>query len=56
MNLQNLVFRHIEMSAKGKSMSFAEASACKLYAAGVAERSQELHRRGKGPFVPDLFH
>ena len=36
MNLQNLVFRHIEMSAAGVGMSFAEASACKLYAAQAA--------------------
>ncbi len=36
MNLQNLVFRQIEMSAHGKSLSFAEASACKLYAAQTA--------------------
>jgi alkylation response protein AidB-like acyl-CoA dehydrogenase len=33
MNIQNLVFRQIEMSGKGKSMTFAEASACKLYSA-----------------------
>jgi alkylation response protein AidB-like acyl-CoA dehydrogenase len=36
MNLQNLVFRLIEMSAAGKSMELAEASACKLYAAQAA--------------------
>lgn len=36
MNLQNLVFRQIELSSQGKSMSMAEASACKLYAAGAA--------------------
>lgn len=36
MNLQNLVFRHIEMSAAGTGMSFAEASAAKLYAAQAA--------------------
>jgi hypothetical protein len=35
-NLQNLVFRYIEMSAKGKSLSLAEASAMKLYSAQVA--------------------
>jgi alkylation response protein AidB-like acyl-CoA dehydrogenase len=33
MNLQNMVFRQIEMSSAGKSMELAEASACKLYAA-----------------------
>jgi hypothetical protein len=33
MNIQNIVFRQLEMIEKGKSMSFAEASACKLYAA-----------------------
>jgi alkylation response protein AidB-like acyl-CoA dehydrogenase len=33
MNLQNLIFRQIEMAAAGKSMGIAEASACKLYAA-----------------------
>jgi len=36
MNLQNLVFRLIEMSAAGKAMELAEASACKLYAAQAA--------------------
>jgi len=35
-NLQNLVFRQIEMSAAGKVMSLAEASACKLYGAQAA--------------------
>ena len=33
MNIQNLVFRQIELCAAGKSMGLAEASACKLYAA-----------------------
>ncbi len=33
MNLQNLIFRQIELAMTGKRMSFAEASACKLYAA-----------------------
>ena len=36
MNLQNLVFRYIEMSAAGVAMSYAEASAAKLYAAQAA--------------------
>jgi alkylation response protein AidB-like acyl-CoA dehydrogenase len=36
MNLQNLVFRTIELSARGKTMTFAEASAMKLYAARAA--------------------
>lgn len=36
MNLQNQVFRSIEMSAAGEAQSFAEASAGKLYAAQVA--------------------
>jgi hypothetical protein len=36
MNLQNLVFRTIELSANGRSMTFAEASAMKLYAARAA--------------------
>lgn len=36
MNIQNLVFRQIELSAKGKKMSMAEASACKLYCAQAA--------------------
>ncbi len=36
MNLQNLVFRIIELVSQGKSMSFAEASAMKLYAARAA--------------------
>ncbi len=36
MNIQNLVFRQIEMAAAGKSMNLAEASACKLYSAQAA--------------------
>ncbi|MFN8545338.1 MAG: acyl-CoA dehydrogenase family protein [Candidatus Binatia bacterium] len=36
MNLENMVFRQIELAADGKGMSFAEASACKLYAAQAA--------------------
>jgi acyl-CoA dehydrogenase len=36
LNIQNLVFRQIEMSADGNGMSLAEASACKLYAAQTA--------------------
>ena len=35
-NIQNLVFRQIEMAAQGKSMDLAEASACKLYSAQAA--------------------
>ncbi|MGQ0805078.1 MAG: acyl-CoA dehydrogenase family protein [Actinomycetota bacterium] len=35
-NLQNLVFRQIEMSGAGTVMSLAEASACKLYGAQAA--------------------
>jgi alkylation response protein AidB-like acyl-CoA dehydrogenase len=33
MNIQNLVFRQIELAAAGKAMAIAEASACKLYTA-----------------------
>lgn len=36
MNIQNLVFRQIEMAGAGRSMSLAEASACKLYSAQAA--------------------
>ena len=36
MNVQNLVFRTIEMTAAGESMSLAEASAMKLYSARAA--------------------
>ena len=36
LNVQNLVFRHIELSAAGKSLSLAEASAMKLYSAQSA--------------------
>jgi alkylation response protein AidB-like acyl-CoA dehydrogenase len=36
MNLQNIVFKQIEMAAAGKQLTLAEASACKLYAAGAA--------------------
>jgi acyl-CoA dehydrogenase len=35
-NVQNMVFRHIETVGAGKSMSFAEASAMKLYSAQAA--------------------
>jgi alkylation response protein AidB-like acyl-CoA dehydrogenase len=35
-NIQNLVFRQIEMAEHGRSMSLAEASACKLYSAQAA--------------------
>jgi len=35
-NIQNLVFRQIEMAAQGKTMDLAEASACKLYSAQAA--------------------
>lgn len=35
-NLQNMVFRHIELLANGKRPSLAEASAMKLYAAQAA--------------------
>jgi alkylation response protein AidB-like acyl-CoA dehydrogenase len=33
MNIQNMVFRQVEMASAGKPMTFAEASACKLYSA-----------------------
>jgi alkylation response protein AidB-like acyl-CoA dehydrogenase len=36
MNIQNMVFRQIEMARAKKEMTFAEASACKLYAAQAA--------------------
>ena len=36
MNVQNLVFRIIDLANAGKSMPLAEASACKLYCAGAA--------------------
>jgi len=36
MNVQNLVFRTIEMAAAGESMTLAEASAMKLYSARAA--------------------
>jgi alkylation response protein AidB-like acyl-CoA dehydrogenase len=36
MNIQNLVFRQIELAGAGKSMALAEASACKLYCAQAA--------------------
>jgi len=36
MNLQNLVFRQIELAGAGKAMDLAEASACKLYSARAA--------------------
>ena len=36
MNLQNLVFRTIECSAKGKRLTLSETSAMKLYAARAA--------------------
>jgi alkylation response protein AidB-like acyl-CoA dehydrogenase len=36
MNIQNLVFRQIELAGAGQSMTLAEASACKLYSAQAA--------------------
>jgi len=36
MNVQNMVFRHIELLASGRAMGFAEASAMKLYSAQAA--------------------
>src|SRR5271166_4571938 len=36
LNVQNLVFRHIETSASGKDLTLAEASALKLYSAQAA--------------------
>jgi acyl-CoA dehydrogenase len=36
LNLQNLVFRQIEMASAGRQMTLAEASACKLYGAQAA--------------------
>jgi alkylation response protein AidB-like acyl-CoA dehydrogenase len=36
MNLQNLVFRQIEMAEQGRGPTLAEASAMKLYAARAA--------------------
>jgi hypothetical protein len=33
MNIQNLIFRQIELAAEGRAMNLAEASACKLYSA-----------------------
>ncbi|MCZ7526398.1 MAG: acyl-CoA dehydrogenase family protein [Acidimicrobiia bacterium] len=35
-NLENMVFRQIGMAEAGEAMGLAEASACKLYAAGAA--------------------
>ena len=36
LNIQNLVFRQIEMAANGTGMDLTEASACKLYSAQAA--------------------
>ena len=36
MNIQNLVYRQIDLAAWGRSMELAEASACKLYCAQAA--------------------
>lgn len=36
LNVENLVFRHIEMMAAGRSLTLAEASAMKLYSAQAA--------------------
>jgi acyl-CoA dehydrogenase len=36
MNIQNLVFRQIELAGYGKQLDLAEASACKLYCAQAA--------------------
>lgn len=46
-NLQNMVFRYIELTAAGKQMTLAEASAMKLYAAQaameVATQAVQIH-------------
>lgn len=46
-NLQNMVFRYIEMTAAGQQMTLAEASAMKLYAAqaamDVATEAVQIH-------------
>ncbi len=39
LNVQNLVFRHIEMQAAGRSLTLAEASAMKLYSAQAASEA-----------------
>src|SRR5580693_9054186 len=36
LNVENLVFRHVEMAGDGKSLTLAEASAMKLYSAQAA--------------------
>ena len=36
MNIQNLVYRQVELAGWGRSMDLAEASACKLYSAQAA--------------------
>jgi alkylation response protein AidB-like acyl-CoA dehydrogenase len=36
MNIQNIIFRQIEMAGEGVAMEIAEASACKLYTAQAA--------------------
>ena len=36
LNVQNLVFRQIEMAANGTGLDLTEASACKLYSAQAA--------------------
>jgi acyl-CoA dehydrogenase len=36
LNIQNLVFRQIEMAGAGPGMNLTEASACKLYSAQAA--------------------
>jgi alkylation response protein AidB-like acyl-CoA dehydrogenase len=36
LNVENLVFRHVEMSEAGRSLTLAEASAMKLYSAQAA--------------------
>ena len=43
MNIQNLVFRQIEMATAGQSMAIAEASACKLYSAQAAMEVNASH-------------
>lgn len=52
-NLQNLVFRFVEMAAQGKQMSLAEASASKLYSArtAVAVASEALQIHGGNGYM-----
>jgi len=56
LNVENLVFRHLEMEAAGRSLSLAEASAMKLYAAQAASEvaTEAVQLMGGNGYMADF--